>query len=150
VEKDSIYRQVIEAARTPSRARVSDAITVAAREIAETTEVAAICCFTHSGTTAQLASRERPRVPIIALTPIIGTARRLALTWGLHCAVIPEVERFKLAVVSAARVARNDGFASDDDKIVVTAGVPFNVPGSTNILRVAPVQEKLIYEGEIG
>ena len=53
-----------------------------------------------------------------------------------------------MAVVSAARAARNDAFAEGRDKIVVTAGIPFNQPGSTNILRVAPVQEKLIYEGE--
>ncbi len=139
VEKDSIYRQVIEAARTPSRARVADAITVAAREIAETTNVQAICCFTHSGTTASLASRERPRVPIIALTPEVGTARRLSLTWGLHCSVTSVVENFDQAVAQAVKVAREDGFATSHDKIVVTAGIPFNVPGSTNILQVAPV-----------
>ena len=148
VERDPIYRQVIEASRTASRATVADAITVAAREVAETTNVKAICCFTSSGTTATRASRERPRVPIIALTPEIKTARKLALTWGLHCSVVTAVERFKMAVVGAAKVAREDGFATDDDKIVVTAGIPFNVAGSTNILRVAPVQEKLIYEGE--
>jgi pyruvate kinase len=59
-----------------------------------------------------------------------------------------EVGRFKLAVVSAARAARSDEFASETDKIIVTAGIPFNTAGSTNILRVAPVDEKLIYEGE--
>ncbi len=147
VEKDAIYRQVIEASRTPSRTSVSDAITSAAREVAETTDVKAICCFTHSGTTAQLASREKPRVPIIALTPKPDTARRLTLTWGLHCVVTQEVDRFKMAVVNAARVAREYGFGSDDDKIIVTAGIPFNTAGSTNILRVAPLQEKLIFEG---
>ncbi len=149
VEKDPIHRQVLESARTPGKRGVSDAITVAAREIAERTNVKAICCFTHSGTTALLACRERPRVPIIALTPKIGIARRLTLNWGLHCVVTEEVERFKMAVVSAARAARENGFASNKDKIVVTAGVPFNVPGSTNILRVAPVNEKLIFDGEI-
>lgn len=148
VEKDPTYAQIVAASRTPSRTSTADAITVAAREVAETTNVAAICCFTHSGTTAQLASRERPMVPIIALTPLIGTARRLSLVWGLHCAVTGEVSRFKLAVVSAARAARIHGFATDDDRIIVTAGIPFNKPGTTNILRVAPVQEKLIYEGE--
>ncbi len=149
VEKDPIHRQVLESARTPGKRGVSDAITVAAREIAERTNVKAICCFTHSGTTALLACRERPRVPIIALTPKIGIARRLTLNWGLHCVVTEEVERFKMAVVSAARAARENGFASNKDKIVVTAGVPFNVPGSTNILRVAPVNEKSIFDGEI-
>ena len=116
--------------------------------MAETTDIKAICCFTHSGTTAQTMSRERPFLPIIALTPFRSTARRLALVWGLHCVVTEEVERFKLAVVSAARAALDAGFADEQDHIVVTAGVPFNVPGTTNILRVAPCDEKKIYAGE--
>jgi len=57
------------------------------------------------------------------------------------------VERFKMAVVNAVRAARENGFGGDDDKIIVTAGVPFNTSGSTNILRVAPLQEKLIFDG---
>jgi pyruvate kinase len=148
VESDKVYLQVIQASRTQSRKTIASAITVAAREIAETAEVSAICCFSHSGTTAALMARERPQVPILALTPVVGTARKLSLTWGLHCAMVPEVERFKLAVVNAARVVRNDGFGEERDKIVVTAGIPFNVAGSTNIIRVAPVNEKAIYEGE--
>jgi pyruvate kinase len=147
VEHDDIYRQVIEAQRTAARSGVSDAITVAAREVAETTQVRAICCFSHSGTTALLAARERPRVPIVALTPLSGTARRLALSWGLHCVVVPEVDRFKMAVVSAARVAREHGFATEDERIIVTAGIPFGVSGSTNILRVATANERAIFEG---
>lgn len=147
VESDEIYRQVIEASRTPSKTSVADAITSAAREVAETTDVKAICCFTHSGMTASLMSREKPRVPIIALTPKAATARRLTLTWGLHCVITAEVERFKMAVVSAARAASADGFGTKDDFIIVTAGVPFNTPGSTNILRVAPVDERKIFEG---
>lgn len=148
VERDPTYRQIIEASRFANRSTVAEAITVAAREVAETTEIKAICCFSHSGRTALLAARERPSVPIIALTPLVDTARRITLVWGLHCVLTNEVERFKMAVVSAARAARNDGFAKGRDKIVVTAGIPFNQPGSTNILRVAPVQEKLIFEGE--
>jgi pyruvate kinase len=147
VEHDEIYRQVIEAQRTAAQSGVSDAITVAAREVAETTHVKAICCFSHSGTTALLAARERPRVPILALTPLVGTARRLALSWGLHCVLVPEVDRFKMAVVSAARAAREYGFANEDDRIVVTAGIPFGVAGTTNILRVATANERAIYEG---
>jgi pyruvate kinase len=147
VEGDEIYRQVIEAQRTAARSGVSDAITVAAREVAETTKVKAICCFSHSGTTALLAARERPRVPIIAMTPLVRTARRMALSWGLHCVVVPEVDRFKMAVVSAARAARDHGFAGPEDRIVVTAGIPFGVAGSTNILRVATCSERAIFEG---
>jgi pyruvate kinase len=89
-------------------------------------------------------ARERPRVPIIALTPLIETARRLCLTWGTHCVITEEQSRFKGAVIAAARAARAYGFALSD-QVVVTAGVPFNVRGTTNILRVAPCDERLIY-----
>jgi pyruvate kinase len=147
VEGDDIYRQVIEASRTAVRRSVADAITVAAREVAETTNVKAICCFSHTGTTALLAARERPRVPILALTPLVTSARRLALTWGLHCVVVPQVDRFKLAVLSAARAAREHGFANEEDRIIVTAGIPFGVAGSTNILRVATCSDRAIMEG---
>ncbi|MEQ9387604.1 pyruvate kinase alpha/beta domain-containing protein, partial [Marinovum algicola] len=61
------------------------------------------------------------------------------------CVVTGDLERFKQAVVNAARAARASGIASEGDQIVVTAGVPFNVPGTTNILRVAPCDERLIY-----
>ncbi|SOH92523.1 pyruvate kinase [Monaibacterium marinum] len=150
VEQDDVYRQIIESSRTRASRGMADAITTAAREVAETIEVKAICCFTQSGTTAILASREKPRVPVIALTPLMGTARRLSLVWGLHCVVTPAVDRFKLAVVAAVRAAVGEGFADESDKIIVTAGVPFNTPGTTNILRVAPCRESEIYEGEQG
>ena len=147
VEQEESYRRAIDAGPVLDRTTVADAITAAAREVAEATKVKAICTFTHSGTTALLASRERPTVPILALTPIDTTARRLSLAWGLHCVLGTSVDRFKLAVVSAVRAARADGFAGDDDNIVVIAGVPFNVAGTTNILRVAPMDERLLYDG---
>ncbi|EBA16767.1 pyruvate kinase [Roseobacter sp. SK209-2-6] len=145
VEVDPTYTQIIAASRTAKGDSIADGIVAAAREIAEKTDIKAICCFTQSGTTALLTARERPGVPIMALTPLHRTARRLALSWGCNCVVIPGQERFKGAVVSAARAARAGGFAEAGDQIVVTAGVPFNVPGTTNILRVAPCDERLIY-----
>jgi pyruvate kinase len=148
VEQDPTYTQIIEASRRTDGRTVADGIVAAAREIAETTNIKAICCFTQSGTTALLTARERPRVPIIAMTPLVGTARRLALSWGTNCVITGELDRFKMAVVSAAKAARSEGFANADDLIVVTAGVPFNVPGSTNILRVAPCDERLIYASD--
>jgi pyruvate kinase len=145
VEADETYPQIIAASRTTRGDSIAHAIVAAAREIAETTDIKAICCFTQSGTTALLTARERPGVPIIAMTSLRGTARRLALSWGCHCVMTPELSRFKMAVVNAARAARAEGFAGPQDQIVVTAGVPFNVPGSTNILRVAPCDERLIF-----
>ncbi|MBJ2152426.1 pyruvate kinase [Paracoccus sp. IB05] len=144
VEADPTYLSIIDASRVVKRETVADGIVAAAREIAEATDIKAITCFSQSGQTVSLVARERPHVPVIALTPLVSTARRLALTWGVHCVIVPEQERFKGAVLSAIRAARSAGFADEKDQIVVTAGVPFNVPGSTNILRVAPCDERLI------
>ncbi|WP_101065468.1 pyruvate kinase [Roseovarius salinarum] len=150
VENDPTYTEIIEASRRAQRTTVADGIVAAAREIAETTDIKVICCYTQSGTTALLTARERPRVPIIAMTSLRGTARRLALSWGVNCVMTGELERFKMAVINAARAARAQGYADEMDQIVVTAGVPFNVPGTTNILRVAPCQESLIYSTDPG
>ena len=144
VEKDPTYRQVIMASRVIRRETIADGIVAAAREIAEATNIKAIVSFTQSGNTASLVARERPQVPIIALTPLMSTARRMALTWGLHCVVIDPPDRFKSAVIAAVVAARTDGFAGPEDFIALTAGVPFNVKGTTNILRVAPCDERLI------
>jgi pyruvate kinase len=150
VEADPTYTQIIAASRSIKGSSIADGIVAAAREIAETTDIKVICCFTQSGTTALLTARERPGVPIIALTSLRKTARRLALSWGCNCVMTPELERFKSAVVNAARAATSGGFAEKSDHIVVTAGVPFNVPGTTNILRVAPCDERLIYRTDPG
>ena len=148
VEADPTYTEILEASRRAERASVADGIVAAAREIAETTDVKAICCFSQSGTTALLVARERPRVPIIALTSRISTARRLCLSWGTECVTTGKVDRFKEAVVAAVRAALDQGLATKEDMVVVTAGVPFNTPGSTNILRVAPCAEHLIYNAQ--
>ena len=145
VEADPHYVEIIESSRRITHETVADGIVAAAREIAEKTDVRAICCFSQSGTTALRVARERPRVPIIALTSIEETARRLCLSWGVNTVITEEVDRFKGAVISAVRAAKAENLATDKDMIVVTAGVPFNTPGSTNILRVAPCDESQIH-----
>ncbi|WP_018631335.1 pyruvate kinase [Neomegalonema perideroedes] len=139
VEQDPLHRQVVEAARGAAAATTAAAMTAAARQVAETTQLAAICCFSHSGTSAMAAARERPRVPILALTPLLSTSRKLTLVWGLHCVKVPEVQMFGEAVAEAVRAVRAHEFAGDEDKIAIIAGVPFGRAGSTNILRVANV-----------
>ena len=145
VEDDPTYRTVIDSSRsTANRETVADAIAVAAREIAETTDIAAICAYTQSSTTVRLAARERPRVPIIAMSSELPVLRRMCLIWGAHCVLTPVLERFKQAVVNAVGAARSFGFAEATQRISVMAGVPFNTAGSTNILRVASCDELLI------
>ena len=148
VEGDATYRTVMEATRGSDKETVADGIVSAAREIAETADIKAIACFSQSGRTVSLVARERPNVPIIAMAATTRTARKLCLTWGAHCVKTDEMGRFKEAVVQAVRAATREGFATREDDIVVTAGVPFNVPGTTNILRVAPCDERKIYSAE--
>ena len=80
-----------------------------------------------------------------SMTSEIETARRLSLTWGTNTLMSGAKQRFKEAVVSAVRGALSEGYALENDQIVITAGVPFNIPGTTNILRVAPCNERMIY-----
>ena len=94
-----------------------------------------------------LAARERPRVPIIAITPLADTARQLSLSWGLHCVVTEDVDRFKRPWSTPSAPPGNTVSRKPNDNIVVVAGMPFGQPGSTNILRVAPCDERKIFEG---
>ncbi|EAR50772.1 pyruvate kinase [Oceanicola granulosus HTCC2516] len=150
VEADPNYRDIMIASRSISRTTVADGIVAAAREIAESTDILAICCFSESGTTALLAARERPETPILTMTTETSTARSLCLSWGVQTVMTGDVDRFKTAVVYAVRAARSELNATEDDNIIVIAGVPFNTPGSTNILRVAPCEERLIFRAEPG
>lgn len=122
----------------------SDAITAAAWQVAETIEAAAIITYTTSGSTTLRAARGRPRVPIMGLTPSLRTARRLALSFGVHAVHTPEVPNFAEVVSEAVRLAARDGLAGRGDKIVITAGVPFGTPGSTNILRIAVIEDNAV------
>ncbi|MEL6980207.1 MAG: pyruvate kinase [Pseudomonadota bacterium] len=143
VEQDPEYRRGLVDTRTKARATIADAVTAAAREFAETIEVKAICCFTHTGTTALRMARERPLVPIMVMTPFPSIARRMVLLWGSHPVVSHNLGRFKEAVISGLKYANEAGIAAEGENIVIIAGVPFNVPGTTNIMRLATVGEKI-------
>ncbi len=138
-EADPYYRRFIHALHPAPEATTPDAISAAAAQVAATLKVAAIISYTTSGSTALRAARERPDVPILVLTSKIETARRLALTWGTHCVHTADVSSFHEMVQKARRIALEQGIAADGDKVVVTAGVPFGTPGSTNVLRIAEI-----------
>src|SRR6202030_3599013 len=105
----------------PERAP-SDAISKAARQVAQTIGAAAIVSYTTSGATALRAARERPSVPILVLTSNLGTARRLALLWGAHCVHAADVRRFADMVQVAVRIAHREDIAQPGQRVVVTAG----------------------------
>jgi pyruvate kinase len=139
VERDPNFGQIINAQRADPEPTGADAITAAARQIAETLNLAAIVCYTSSGSTGIRASRERPSVPVIALSPVRETARRLSLVWGCHCVVSDDAKDIDEMVDRACRIAFSQEFAAPGDRIIITAGVPFGTPGATNLLRIAYV-----------
>lgn len=139
VESDPQYRSIIERDETRPETTSADAITLAARQVAETIDAAAIICYTNSGSTGLRASRERPNVPIMVLTPSQDTARRMALAWGVHCVVTDDVHSFQEMVEHATVIAINECFAVLNNQVIITAGVPFGSPGNTNVLRIATI-----------
>ncbi len=141
VERDPNYVAILRAQRTEPEPTAADAISAAARQIAETLNLAAVCCFTASGATAMRTARERPQTPIVALSPVIATARRLAIVWGLHCVFGDEPPSLEGMIERACAVAREEGFAAPGQRIIITAGVPFGAPGATNMLRIAYVSD---------
>jgi pyruvate kinase len=137
VEQDPTYAGIINAQRSEPEATGADAISLAARQIAETLKLQAIVTYTASGTTGLRAARERPQVPIVALSPVVQTARRLSLLWGTHCVVTPDASDLDDMVDRACQIAFAEGFAGVGDRVIITAGVPLRTPGSTNMLRIA-------------
>ncbi len=137
VEKDQMFSTFLHTRRMLPQATGADAITAAAHTIADTLKLAAIICYTSSGATGLRAARERPSQPILALTPITATGRRLALVWGLHCVLTGDPQDLDDMVDKACRIAYQEGFAQPGQRVIVSAGVPLGTPGATNLLRVA-------------
>jgi pyruvate kinase len=137
VQEDPLYFATLDAGRMPPEHTNSDAISAAACQVAETIGAAAIVTFTSSGATALRAARERPSAPILTLTPNLGTARRLALLWGAHCVHLADITSFNDMVHKAIHTAQHEEVAASGQRVVITAGVPFGTPGSTNVLRIA-------------
>ena len=141
VERDPAYRQILDARHPDPQPTGHDAISAAAAQVAHTLSVAAIVTYSTSGSTVLRVARERPEVPILALTASLSTARALSLAWGAHCVQIPDLKRFSEMVETACSVALSQEMAKVGERLVITAGMPFGTPGSTNILRVAWVEE---------
>ncbi len=139
VESDPNWRAELEASHTPAAPTTPDAICCALRRVADLLEPAATVAFTSSGFSGLRISRERPLTPILALTPELKTARRLALAWGVHPVPFETINDVGEMVTHATAVAVEHKVAQAGDLILVVAGIPFGEQGSTNLLHVARV-----------
>lgn len=141
-QDDPAYHVGITAQHQNLQPTAADAITSAAKQVAETIEAAAIVTYTTSGSTTLRAVRERPDVPILCLTSKLETARRLTLSFGVHAVHTADVANFSEMVQKAVQISLRDGIAAVGQRVVITAGVPFGMPGNTNVLRIAWIEEQ--------
>ena len=141
VEQETVYRSIINAQRSAPERTGADALAMAARDMAETLDTKAIVAWTASGATALRVARERPRAPILALTPCRDTARRLTLVWGAEAAVTRDAHDVDDMANRACKFAVRQHFANPGDRIVIIAGVPFGTPGATNMVRIAIIAD---------
>jgi pyruvate kinase len=142
VEDDSAYLPSVHLLHTEPEPTGADAIAAAARQVAETLDLPAIVCWTSSGSTGMRVSRERPNCPIIAISPIDGTGRKLSVVWGIHCVIDEDAHDQDDMVERACRIAFSERFAKSGQRVIIVAGVPLGTPGATNFMRVAYVGEE--------
>ena len=154
VEGDPHYHQYLQSFEPKHDNTSAAAIILAARQIARTVGAKAIVCFTVGGTTAQRASKKRPDVPILAISPLKETSRQLALSWGVY----PEIsgandydtDNFRNMLSYACEIALKKGLVADKkDLLVVTAGFPFGTPGAANIIRVIPAAGPTFWDSSL-
>ena len=141
VEHDPVYEAILYATQTEPQPTGADAIAAAASAIANTVKLGALVCYTATGSTVLRVTRERPGIPVIGLTPIESTARRLSLVWGVQSILTGDPENLSHMVRKACRIAFEDVRVKPRDGILITAGVPLGSPGATNMIRIAFVDE---------
>jgi pyruvate kinase len=140
-EKDPSYDALVHATQTVPQATGPDAIAAAVHKIAGTMKLAAIICYTATGSTALRVARERPGLPVIGLTPVLATGRKLAMVWGIHSVLTSDPENLADMVRKACHIAFEEQFAAAGDGIIISAGVPLGSPGTTNMVRMAFLDE---------
>ncbi|WP_339510181.1 pyruvate kinase [Pseudomonas sp. RL_15y_Pfl2_60] len=136
VENGPDFQAQLDVSRPHAEATASDAISCAIRRINAILPVATLVNYTESGASSLRASRERPKSMILSLTPNLNTARRLTLAWGIYSVVNERLHKVEEITSTALEIAQAQGMAKRGDTVVITAGVPFGQPGSTNSLRI--------------
>lgn len=136
VENGPDYHSQLDVGRPQAEATASDAISCAIRRISSILPVAALVNYTESGSSSLRASRERPKAPILSLTPSLTTARRLTVAWGIYSVVNERLRKVEEVTSTALEIAQAQGMAQRGETVVITAGEPFGQPGSTNSLRI--------------
>ncbi len=135
------FKRILEDMRPTIKKTVTDAISYATCHTASELGANAIITATQSGQTARMVSKYKPKAPIVAVSSRQNIARQLTLTWGVTAVVCPPVSSTDEMFTNAIQAAMKEGLIENGDLVVITAGVPVGVAGTTNLLRVETVGE---------
>jgi len=140
IEKDSSYNDILSSQLEETPDTTPDAIAIAAKTLADELSAPIIVCYTESGSTGIKVSRVRPSQIILTITPVIETARKLSLAWGVLCFLQRDVGDLEHMIKLTKKTVKKSGLALIGDKVVITAGLPLKVQGTTNLIRVTTVK----------
>jgi len=138
-EKALPFQRILSENKEKFTSQTDDAISYAACQVAHQLGAVGIIAYTTSGSTAQRVSKYRPKVPILAITPSDDVRRKLCLFWGVYSYRVIGYTKVEEIFEQGARLAVKSGLAKSGDLLVVTAGVPFGMAGTTNMLKVQKV-----------
>lgn len=133
-EAQLAHREWLKRTETPSS--IPEGVSHTACLLAYELKARAIIVPTQSGSTARLIARYRPAQPILALSPDPKVVRQLGMSWGVEAVEIPEFPDLGEVIKIARDKAQARGVASPGDRVVITAGLPLNLPGTTNLIWV--------------
>ncbi len=138
------YEDILRKRKAYFQATIPDAISHAVATTSSDLGAAGIITATKSGSTARMVSKYRPKAPIIAATPSVLASRKLAVVWGVTPLIIEEIQGTDDLIAEAVAKALAAQHVKSGDLIVITAGVPVGVPGSTNLIKVHIVGQILV------
>ena len=139
VEKNPNYSSILSAQLEKTPDSTPDAIASAAGSLATELNAPVIVCYTESGSTGIKVSRVRPRQMILTVTPIIETARKLTLVWGVKCIVQKDANNLEEMIKMTKAFSKKEKIIKVGEKMVITAGLPLKKLGTTNLIRVIKV-----------
>ena len=140
IEKDSNYNDILSSQLEDTPDTTPDAIAVAAKTLADELSAPIIVCYTESGSTGIKVSRVRPSQTILTITPVVQTARKLSLAWGVLCFLQKDESDLEHMIKLTKKTVKKSGLANTGDKVVITAGLPLKVEGTTNLIRVTTLK----------
>jgi len=143
--EDFPYNQLLDVdldASLPNSARITFAISRSTVSMAEAVHASAILSSTESGRTARIVARHRPKMPVLGVTPFASTARRMQMMWGVVPAEVEAFHHTDEMIQRLVRAANSQSYAHVGDNVVLTAGIPLEIHGVTNMVKVHTVREE--------